>query len=82
MTIRQRHHVHLIADRNGIVVAEGGLFVYTLERLSDAKARDAQIHGEIVGYAMNTDATDFVLPNSERQTQCMNMALTKAGLGS
>ena len=50
-------------DRNGIVVAEGGC-LYTLERLSDAKARSAEIHGEIVGYAMNTDATDFVLPNS------------------
>jgi len=66
-------------NRNGIVVAEGGC-LYTLERLSDAKARNATIYGEIVGYAMNTDATDFVLPNSERQTQCMHMALKKAGI--
>ena len=66
-------------NRNGIVVAEGGC-LYTLERLSDAKKRSAQIYGEIAGYAMNTDATDFVLPNSERQTQCMNMALQRAGL--
>ena len=66
-------------DRNGIVVAEGGC-LYTLERLSDAKARGAKFYGEIVGYAMNTDATDFVLPNSERQTECMNMALKRAGL--
>ncbi len=68
-------------DRNGIVVAEGGC-LYTLERLSDAKARSAEIHGEIVGYAMNTDATDFVLPNSERQAQCMRMALERAGLNA
>ena len=66
-------------DRNGIVVAEGGC-LYTLERLSDAKARGAIIHGELVGYAMNTDATDFVLPNPERQAQCVQMALDRAGL--
>ena len=45
-----------------------------------AKARGAEIHGELVGYAMNTDATDFVLPNPERQAQCVNMALKRAGL--
>ncbi|MEM7454706.1 MAG: beta-ketoacyl-[acyl-carrier-protein] synthase family protein [Planctomycetota bacterium] len=67
------------ADRNGIVVSEGG-GLYTLERLSDAKARGAKIYGEIVGYAINTDATDFVLPNPERQAQCMNAALKRAEL--
>jgi len=66
-------------NRNGIVVAEGGC-LYVLERLSDAKARSAQIFGELVGYAMNTDATDFVLPNPERQAECMQMALRRAGL--
>lgn len=64
-------------NRNGIVVSEGGC-IYTLERLEDAKARGAKIYGEIVGYAINTDATDFVLPNPERQAQCMNMALQRA----
>ncbi|QDV63523.1 beta-ketoacyl-[acyl-carrier-protein] synthase family protein [Crateriforma conspicua] len=68
-------------QRNGIVVAEGGC-LYTMERLSDAKARDAKIYGELVGYAMNTDATDFVLPNPERQSQCVQMALDRAGLGA
>ena len=29
---------------------------------------------------MNTDATDFVLPNPERQAQCVNLALKRAGL--
>lgn len=66
-------------DRNGIVVAEGGC-LYILERLSDAKARGAQIVGELAGYAINTDATDFVLPNSERQAQCVRLALKKAGI--
>lgn len=67
------------ADRNGIVVAEGGC-MYVLERLSDAKARGAKIYGEIVGYAMNSDAHDFVLPHPERQAECMQLALKRAGL--
>jgi 3-oxoacyl-[acyl-carrier-protein] synthase II len=66
-------------DRNGIVVAEGGC-MYTLERLTDARARGAKVYGEIVGYAMNTDATDFVLPNADRQAECMRLALARAEL--
>ncbi len=66
-------------SRNGIVISEGGC-VYTLERLEDAQKRGAKIYGEIVGYAYNTDATDFVLPNTERQVECMQKALKKAGL--
>ncbi len=68
-------------QRNGIVVAEGGC-LYVLERLSDAKARGAEIYGELVGYAMNTDATDFVLPNPQRQAECVQQALRRAGLSA
>lgn len=66
-------------DRNGIVIAEGGA-IFTLERLSDARRRNARIVAEIVGYAANSDATDFVLPNPERQMQCVRRALKNAGL--
>jgi 3-oxoacyl-[acyl-carrier-protein] synthase II len=66
-------------DRNGIVVAEGGC-LYILERLSDAKARGATVLAEIVSYAINTDATDFVLPNPERQAQCVRLALKRGKL--
>lgn len=66
-------------QRNGIVVAEGGC-IFVLERLSDALSRGAKIYGELAGYAMNTDATDFVLPNPERQAQCVELALQRAGL--
>ncbi|MCK5883856.1 MAG: beta-ketoacyl-[acyl-carrier-protein] synthase family protein [Bacteriovoracaceae bacterium] len=66
-------------DRNGIVVSEGGA-IYTLERLSDAEKRGARIYGEIVGYHINSDASDFVLPNAERQIECMHKALKKADL--
>jgi 3-oxoacyl-[acyl-carrier-protein] synthase II len=53
-----------------------------LERLSDAKKRGAEIIAEIVSYAINTDATDFVLPNPERQAQCVELALKRAGLNA
>jgi 3-oxoacyl-[acyl-carrier-protein] synthase II len=65
--------------RNGIVVAEGGC-IYVLERLDDARARGATIYGEIVGHHINSDATDAVLPNPDRQVQCMRAALASAGL--
>ena len=73
-----RHRRPFDKDRTGIVVAEGGC-LFVLERYEDAAvARDAKIYGELVGYAMNTDATDFVLPNPERQAQCVRLALKKA----
>ena len=66
-------------QRNGIVVSEGGC-LYVLERLSDAKARGARIYAELAGYAMNSDASDFVLPNATRQAECVRLALRRAGI--
>ena len=66
-------------NRNGIVCSEGGA-VYTLERLSCAQKRGAKIYGEIVGYAINSDAVDFILPDPSRQAQCIRLALDRAGL--
>ena len=68
-------------DRNGIVVSEGGC-LFILERLSDAARRDAKIYGELVGYAMTSDASDFVLPNPKQQSRCMQMALRRASLNA
>jgi 3-oxoacyl-[acyl-carrier-protein] synthase II len=65
--------------RNGIVVAEGGC-LYVLERLSDARRRGAKIYAELAGYAMNSDASDFVLPNAARQAECIRLALRRARL--
>jgi 3-oxoacyl-[acyl-carrier-protein] synthase II len=67
-------------DRNGIVVAEGGC-MFVLERLTDARRRGAKIYGEIAGYAMNSDATDFVLPDPGRQAECIRLALRRAQIG-
>jgi len=66
-------------DRNGIVISEGGC-VFTLERLDRALARGAKIYGELAGYAVNSDARDFVLPYGPRQSQCMRAALDRAGM--
>lgn len=66
-------------NRNGIVISEGGC-VFTLERLDRALERGVHIYGEIVGYAMNSDARDFVLPYGPRQAECMKLALKRAGL--
>jgi 3-oxoacyl-[acyl-carrier-protein] synthase II len=66
-------------DRNGVVVSEGGC-IFVLERLSDALKRGAKIYSEIVGYAINSDALDFIFPSAERQIQCMKLALNKASI--
>ena len=67
------------SSRNGIVVSEGGA-LYTLERLSDAKKRGAEILAEVTGYCMNSDAKDAVLPDPQRQAECINKALSMAKL--
>lgn len=68
-------------NRNGIVVAEGG-GICTVERLPDALARGAKIYAEIIGYAMNSDARDFVLPDANRQAECMQLAMKRAKINA
>jgi len=65
--------------RNGIVVSEGGC-LYTLERLEDAQTRGAKIYAEIAGYHVNSDASDYVLPNPVRQAECVRASIRRAGL--
>jgi 3-oxoacyl-[acyl-carrier-protein] synthase II len=65
--------------RTGIVVAEGGC-IFVLERLTQARRRGAAILGEVVGYAMNSDASDPVLPDPVGVTACMRLALERAGV--
>lgn len=68
-------------SRNGIVVSEGGC-IYSLERLEDAQARGATILAEIIGYKINSDASDYVLPNPTRQAECMRAALKSAQINA
>ncbi len=68
-------------NRTGTVISEGGC-IYLLESLESAKSRGAKIYGEIVGYALNSDASDFVNPNTERQVECMQLALKRANMSA
>ncbi len=69
-------------DRDGFVLGEGaGMMV--LEDLDLARARGAQIYGELVGYGSTADAfriTD-THPEGRGAISCMRMALADAGLG-
>ncbi len=68
-------------DRDGFVLGEGAGMV-VLEDLETAKARGAQIYGEIVGYGSTADAfriTD-THPEGRGAISCMKMALADARL--
>ena len=61
-------------DRDGFVIA-GGAAVVVLEELERAKARGAEILGEIVGYYANSDGFDMVQLSGEGAVRCMQGAL-------
>jgi 3-oxoacyl-[acyl-carrier-protein] synthase-1 len=65
-------------DRDGFVIA-GGAGMVVLEDLERARARGARIHGEIVGYAANSDGHDMVAPSGEGAARCMRLAIASAG---
>ncbi|RFC62108.1 beta-ketoacyl-ACP synthase I [Fulvimarina endophytica] len=60
--------------RDGFVIA-GGAGVLVLEEYERAKARGANILGEIVGYGLTSDGADMVAPSGEGAVRCMKMAL-------
>ena len=68
-------------DRDGLIIGEGaGTLI--LEEYEHAKARNAHIYAEIVGFATNTDGTHITNPNSEMMTEVMKMSLDCAKLSS
>ena len=62
-------------NRDGFVIAGGG-GVVVLEELEHAKARGAQIYGELVGYGATSDGHDMVAPSGEGAVRCMRLALS------
>ena len=65
-------------NRDGFVIA-GGAGVVVLEELEHAKARGANILGEIVGYGATSDGYDMVAPSGEGAIRCMNIAMENLG---
>jgi 3-oxoacyl-[acyl-carrier-protein] synthase-1 len=66
-------------DRDGLVPSCGAGFV-VLEAYEDAKARDADIWAELVGYATNSDGSDMTTGSGVGGAECMRSALADAGL--
>ncbi|MDR9490242.1 MAG: beta-ketoacyl-ACP synthase I [Spiribacter sp.] len=65
-------------DRDGFVIAGGGGML-VLESLEHAKARDANILAELVGYGATSDGYDMVAPSGEGAQRCVNLALEMSG---
>lgn len=60
--------------RDGFVIAGGGGML-VLEELEHAKARGANIYGELVGYGATSDGHDMVAPSGEGAMRCMHQAM-------
>ena len=61
-------------NRDGFVISGGG-GILVLEEYEHAKARNAKIYAEVVGYGATSDGYDMVAPSGEGAERCMAIAL-------
>ena len=66
-------------DRNGLSLGEGGAML-VLENWEHARARGAEILGEIIGFGMSSDAHHITQPCVEGPAKAMRWALNDAGI--
>ncbi|HKS98288.1 MAG TPA: beta-ketoacyl-[acyl-carrier-protein] synthase family protein [Rugosimonospora sp.] len=66
-------------DRKGILVGEGAGMLF-METLPAALARGARIYAEVLGYALNCDASHPVAPDQDSLVRCIALAHRHAGI--
>ncbi len=69
------------AGRDGFVMGEGAA-ILVLEGLDHARARDAKVYAEVVGYGLSSDAQHVTEPDptGRHPARAMEMALGSAGM--
>ena len=64
-------------DRRGLILGEGGAMLI-LEPLAAARAREATIHAEVIGFGMSSDAHHLTHLSSDGPVRAMRAALRDA----